>query len=104
MVGASFDADGNPRGYIWRKGVMTDLNHLIAGTSPLYLLWASVNNARGEIVGYGATSTGDIHGFLATPVTQNAASTAQDSTSRMVLSNEVRKLVRQRLPGRRAAM
>ena len=67
-VGFSVDgATGNLRAFIWRKGVMTDLNSLIRGNSPLYLLMAQVINARGEIVGLGLTSAGEVHGFLAKP-------------------------------------
>ncbi len=46
---------------------MTDLNTLIAANaSGLYLLEASAINSSGEIVGLAVTSTGELHGFLAT--------------------------------------
>ncbi len=60
VVGESDDAMGNARAYLWHNGVMNDLNHLTYGSS-LYLLCALAINARGEIVGFGATKTGDIH-------------------------------------------
>src|SRR5208283_277473 len=64
VVGASLDANFNPRAFLWENGVMTDLNTLIAGNSPLYLLTGCSINSRGEIVGLGLTSTGDIHTYL----------------------------------------
>jgi len=54
---------------------MTDLNSL-APESPLYLLFASTVNSRGEIVGFGVTEDGDLHGFLATPAPRTTASAA----------------------------
>jgi probable HAF family extracellular repeat protein len=68
VVGGSFDADGNPRAFVWKNGVMHSLNDpLIAPDSPLFVLIATAINARGEIVGFGATGAGAVHGFLATP-------------------------------------
>jgi probable HAF family extracellular repeat protein len=67
VVGPSFDAMGNPRAFVWRNGVMTDLNTLVPADSPLYLLWAACVNSRGEIAGFGATNSGEVHAFLATP-------------------------------------
>jgi probable HAF family extracellular repeat protein len=76
VVGGSFDIDGNGRAFLWQNGVMTDLNTLIPADSPLFLLEAvGTINSRGEIAG-GAlqTSTGEIHGFLATPSNGEVAS------------------------------
>ena len=71
MVGASFGAagpiNGNPRPFLWKNGMMTDLNNLIPANSPLHLLTAFGINDAGEIVGFGVTNTGDLHAFLATP-------------------------------------
>lgn len=67
VVGASLDASFSPRAYVWKKGAMTDLNELIRGRSGLYLLLADAINSRGDIVGIGATSSGELHGFLAIP-------------------------------------
>jgi probable HAF family extracellular repeat protein len=70
IVGASIDGSlpsGNPRAFLWRHGVMTDLNTLVPADSPLYLLTALGINDEGEIAGFGVTGTGDIHAFLATP-------------------------------------
>jgi probable HAF family extracellular repeat protein len=67
VVGTSFDSDGNSRAYLIHNGVMSDLNDLVAGKSPLFLLFGAAINSRGEIVGFGATEQGDVHAFLATP-------------------------------------
>jgi probable HAF family extracellular repeat protein len=102
VVGLSLDASGNPRGFLWRNGVMTDLNTLIPDDSPLFLLDAGAINNRGEIVGFGVTSTGDVHGFLATPsnafASESLSPDAQGVTRRMVLSEDARKQLQQRLP------
>jgi probable HAF family extracellular repeat protein len=58
---------GNPRPFLWKEGVMADLNTLIPAGSPLQLLTAFSINDRGQIVGIGVTSGGDIHAYLATP-------------------------------------
>lgn len=99
VVGASIDAKFNPRAFLWEKGVMTDLNTLIAGDSPLYLLTGCSINSRGEITGLGLTSSGEIHTYLATP-TQSVAtneSNSQGVTSRRILSDDARKVLRQQL-------
>ncbi|MDR3703743.1 MAG: hypothetical protein P4L56_29105 [Candidatus Sulfopaludibacter sp.] len=102
VVGPSFDPDGNPRAFLWQNGVMSDLNTLAPG-SPLYLLFGTAINSSGQIAGFGATSTGDIHGFLATPgngraAGQSAGAESEGAVSPMVLPEEVRRLIRQRLP------
>ena len=98
-VGASLDANFNPRAFLWEKGVMTDLNTLVAGDSPLYLLTGCSINSRGEITGLGLTSTGETHTYLATP-TQGVAtseSTSQGVISRRILSDDARELLQQQL-------
>jgi len=99
VVGASLDANFDPRAFLWEKGVMTDLNTLIAGDSPLYLLTGCSINSRGEITGLGLTSSGDIHTYLASPTHDVAASesTSQGVVSRRVLSDDARKLLQQQL-------
>ena len=82
VVGGSVDGDlasGNPRPFIWQNGVMSDLNDLIPADSPLYLLIAFWINDAGEIAGFGATSTGDIHAFLATPTKRHQPKPGNDS-------------------------
>lgn len=72
VVGPSISAPGaaagNPRAFLWRNGVMSDLNALVPADSPLYLLIAFGINDAGQIAGFGVnTSTGDLHAFLAIP-------------------------------------
>ncbi len=67
VVGASLDANLNPRAVVWKNGHIADLNTLIRGSSALYLLDAASIDRGGKIVGFGATSTGEVHGFLAMP-------------------------------------
>jgi hypothetical protein len=78
---------------------MTDLNTLIAGDSPLYLLTGCSINSRGEITGLGLTNTGEIHTYLATPTHSVATSenTSQGLISPRVLSDDARKLFPQQL-------
>jgi probable HAF family extracellular repeat protein len=99
VVGASLDANFNPRAFLWEKGLMTDLNTLIAGDSPLYLLTGCSINSRGEITGLGLTSTGEIHTYLATPThgVATSESTSRDGMSRRILSDDTRKLLQQQL-------
>jgi hypothetical protein len=51
------------RAYLWQNGKMMDLNSLVAGGEPLYLIFACHIND-----GFGAASTGDVHAFSATPI------------------------------------
>ena len=99
VVGVSLDANFNPRAFLWRRGLMTDVNTLIVGDSPLYLLTACSINSRGEITGLGLTSTGEIHTYLATPTRGVAASesTSQGVVARRILSDDARKQLQQQL-------
>jgi probable HAF family extracellular repeat protein len=105
-VGTSFDASGNMHPFLWQDGVMMDLNTLIPPDSPWLLLEALGNNDRGQIVGYAFnTTTGEVHGFLATPApgTENTPLAAPGSTierPKVVLPENVRKMLQQQ-PGRR---
>jgi probable HAF family extracellular repeat protein len=67
VVGISFDPSFNPRAFVRQNGVMTDINTLIPAGFPLFLLTACSVNSRGEIIGLAVTSTGEAHGYLATP-------------------------------------
>ena len=71
VVGGSYGEGGpmmgNPRAFLWENGVMTDLNTLVPGNSPLYLLIGSSINSRGEIAGFGVANDGEIHAYLASP-------------------------------------
>jgi probable HAF family extracellular repeat protein len=99
VVGASLDANFDARAFLWEKGVMTDLNTLIAGDSPLYLLTGCSINSRGEITGLGLTSTGETHTYLARPTHSVATSesTSQGVISPRVLSDDARNLLKQQL-------
>ncbi len=56
------------RAFVWRGGVMMDLNQLIPATSALYLLTACSINASGEITGFAVDSNGSMHAYLAVPL------------------------------------
>jgi probable HAF family extracellular repeat protein len=56
------------RAFVWRGGVMTDLNQLIPANSALYLLTGCSINAGGEITGFAVDSNGNMHGYLAMPL------------------------------------
>jgi probable HAF family extracellular repeat protein len=67
IVGQSINASGASRAFIWRNGVMTDLNTLIV-PGVVSLVYANDINDSGEIAGgaYNST-TGDYPAFLAVP-------------------------------------
>jgi probable HAF family extracellular repeat protein len=112
VVGASVSAPGpatgNPRAFVWKDGVMTDLNTLVPADSPLYLLTAFALSDSGDIVGFGATNDGDIHGFLATLCYENSSACSSDNASIVKLGkqsvalseNARRMLLRSGLRGR----
>jgi probable HAF family extracellular repeat protein len=66
IVGFMFDADFNSHGFLWKDGVMVDLNDLIPKGSPWMLQSAAGINASGQIAGQGLIN-GEVHAFLATP-------------------------------------
>ncbi len=74
VVGISLDANFTPRAVLWENGVPIDLNALIPAKSGLTLQLAESINSRGEIIGFGQTSAGDTHAYLATPVRVTTAS------------------------------
>jgi len=77
VVGVSVDGNFNVRAFLWEKGVMHDLNALIASNpSGLKLQVASSINSSGEIIGVAQTGVGETHGFLATPHLENYRSLA----------------------------
>jgi probable HAF family extracellular repeat protein len=96
VVGFSIGPNG-PRAFFWQNGAMTDLNDIASG-STLYLLFAQAINSRGEIVGIGATTTGELHAFLATPILYGsesfspAESNETIESGRVVLPEKVRTL------------
>jgi len=100
VVGESDDASGNRRAILWHNGVMNALNDLAPG-SPLFLLCSLAINSRGEIAGYGATEKGDIHAYLAVPSNAAASESLSAESRPAALAEDVRKVVRERLPVRR---
>ncbi len=68
MVGTSIDANFNFRAIVWEKREAIELKTLVIDNdSGLSLQFAESINSRGEIVGLAATSSGELHGFLAIP-------------------------------------
>jgi len=105
VVGASLDADFNPRAYVLKNAEMTDLNTLVTGDASMYLLLAYSINDLGEIAGFGATSDGELHGFLAVPHQHDRDDSNGDSESgaamaRPTLSENARLLLRKELAHR----
>ena len=97
--------------FLSQSGVMRNLQDLVVGVSPLYLLVGFGINDVGQIAGFGATSSGDVHAFLACPASmscvtarkpaaasEGAEPAAQDVTRPMALSEDARRLLRERLP------
>lgn len=108
VVGASVTAPGpstgNPRAFLWRNGQMVDLNTLVPFDAPLYLLTAFSINDSGDVVGFGATNTGELHAFLAMPCHGHScgSSTASSSGRTFTLSDNARlTLLRLGLNGHR---
>ena len=83
VVGNDFDSNFNwSHGFIWKNGVMTDLNALIPADSNLSIISASNINDRGQISGMGTVlsgpRTGDIHAYLLTPVDASISTSMAD--------------------------
>jgi probable HAF family extracellular repeat protein len=76
VVGSTWDSNFNwSHGFIWQDGVMTDLNTLFPASSNLFAVMANKINERGQVSGMAIVLSGphagDIHAFLATPVSQS---------------------------------
>ncbi len=98
IVGTSLDSNFNPRAFVWADGKMTDLNAMLTSNpGKIYLLLASSVNARGEIVGLGVTSDGNLHGFLATPNSAANVLPLERTASPTPLSEDARKTVFRRI-------
>ena len=83
VVGNDFDSSFNwSHGFIWKNGVMTDLNTLIPADSNLFIISASNINEHGQISGMATVLTGpragDIHAYLATPVDASIGTSMAD--------------------------
>jgi probable HAF family extracellular repeat protein len=67
IVGFMFNADFTQQhAFLWKDGVMVDLNDLIPKGLPWILQSAAGINASGQIAGQGLIN-GEVHAFLATP-------------------------------------
>jgi probable HAF family extracellular repeat protein len=66
IVGFMLDADFNSHAFLWKDGVMVDLNDLIPKDSPWMLQSAAGINDSGQIAGQGLINS-EVHAFLATP-------------------------------------
>jgi probable HAF family extracellular repeat protein len=106
VPGQSCDANGNCRGFLWQDGVMMDLNTLVPANSTLDFPDPVGINSRGQIVGLGAVkSTGELHAFLLTPSngeiaaerTTLAAASEAGQRPKVVLPENVRRILRQRV-------
>jgi len=106
LVGQSCDANDNCRGFLWQDGVMMDLNTLVPPNSTLDFPDPVGINSRGQIVGLGAVkSTGELHAFLLTPSngeiaaerTTLAAASEAGQRPKVVLPENVRRILRQRV-------
>ncbi len=106
IVGASVSAPGpatgNLRAFLWEGSIMYDLNSIVQLDAPLYLLTAFWISDTGAIAGVGATSDGDIHGFLAVPNRDGAgaeylAAASPARTAPKGLSDDARKLLMQHM-------
>ena len=69
IAGISADPNGNTNVVIWQNGSPAKLSDTVIGDSPFdALLYTTGINDAGDIVGFGLTTSGDIHGFVATPL------------------------------------
>jgi probable HAF family extracellular repeat protein len=67
IVGVSNGGPMGIRAFLYENGGIHDLNALVVGDSPLYLLIAQGINSGGEIVGTAVDPSGQQVGFLAVP-------------------------------------
>lgn len=97
IVGASLDANFNPRAVVWDKSGITDLNKQIAGNSNLDLLAAEAINNIGEIVGLAVNADGELRGFLAIPTAGIFGADNGDYRPKHVLSERARRVFFERM-------
>lgn len=101
IVGASIDgnlATGSPRAAIWHNGTPADLNALVPADTSLYMLVAFGINNAGQIVGFGVDlNTGEVHGFLATPISGNGGPAARGPMKHVLVSAAARNAVLRRM-------
>jgi probable HAF family extracellular repeat protein len=88
--------------FVWQDGAaaVTNLNNLIrSNPGGLYLALAESINNRGEIVGFGVTSTGEVHGFLAIP-SDDPDSAVSASMPKPVVTDQARRMLQRALAQR----
>lgn len=96
VVGFAIDPSFNMTAFIVQNGTMTDMNSLLPQGSPWYLLQAcSVNNA-GQIIGAGVIN-GEVHAYLASPISASAAPAARGATRPPALPASVTNAIKQKL-------
>lgn len=80
VVGTSRGGPHRTRAFVWRNGVMTDLNAVTLAGSP-FLLTANNINARGEVGGEAfEPSTGDAPAYVAFPTSDSGMSAAVNTS------------------------
>jgi probable HAF family extracellular repeat protein len=89
VVGVSF-SDTFARAFVWKDGVMTDLNTLIPSSSGWVLVSANNVNDMGQIVGNGFLN-GSLHAFLLTPSTGRGRTGSASTSPASSLSNIMRQ-------------
>jgi probable HAF family extracellular repeat protein len=93
VVGVSADESFNIRAFVGSNGQLHDLYALIVSDTPLYLLLACSINSSGQIIGLAFdTTTGELHGYLATP-SAGASLAARGLSRPRALPDDVRKLL-----------
>ncbi len=105
VIGQSFNVNtGLFRAFLWQNNVINDLNALVVQPTSLYLTLAQGINDSGEISGSAIdTSTGEIVGFLAVPVSNGSGTPPSKAPgwkdlSKLVSPESVRQQL-QRQPG-----
>ncbi len=96
VVGFAIDPSFNMTAFIVQNGTMTDLNTLLPNTSTWYLLQACSVNNSGQIIGAGFIN-GEVHAFLASPVSASAAPPARGATKPPALPESVRNAIQQKV-------
>ena len=102
VVGADWDSAFNwAHGFVYKDGVMTDLNAMIPADSNIFVIFAAKVNERGEIGGMGIVLSGpdkgDVHAFLATPVRERPGRSVADEWPTRPQSNMPASAGNQRL-------
>jgi probable HAF family extracellular repeat protein len=102
VVGSNFDSLGNwNHAFIWQNNVMTNLNKLIPADSNLFATMANKINESGQISGMAIVRSGpekgNIHAFIATPVSQSIGRSVADEEPIRPKSNSPAKVDQQLL-------